>query len=103
VKNEGVNMTLQEAIKSGKRFKRCNDAYWLKFHGKESPFLTLKEADIFATDWEVEEKKVLVSEAQLVKAIEAVFYLGSMKEIVCNDLACELGLRKRETAYVGQV
>lgn len=97
-------MTLQEVVKSGKRFKRSNDSFWLKLNAKESPFLILKEADIFATDWEVENKVVTINEAQLKHAVEALACFGSVREIVCNELAIELGLKKRETPYsVGKI
>lgn len=52
-------MTLQEAIKSGKRFKR---PYWNTWHDRSSIGRTyICAVSILADDWEIEEKKVEVS------------------------------------------
>jgi len=54
-------MTIQEAIKSGKNFKRPIYREW------KSPRVAnwFCEEDILATDWEVEEKNITVTKEKL--------------------------------------
>lgn len=62
-------MTLQEAIKGGKRFRRKGQTYYLElFHGNNTP-LYLNAGDITADDWEVEEKKVTITESDFSAAL----------------------------------
>lgn len=59
-------MTIQEAIRSGKRFKRSEFStyqtavFWLETSA-------LNPEDILAIDWEVEEYKVEITEVQINK------------------------------------
>jgi hypothetical protein len=45
-------MTLVDAVRTGRRFKRPFHGVWTSFDGMS---LMLSEADILATDWQVEE------------------------------------------------
>lgn len=77
-------MNIIEAIKSGKRFRRRGQPRYLElFHDID---LCLSAVDITADDWEVEEKKVMITEA----AFEAAW-----------DRAVERGktYSPRESAY----
>lgn len=68
-------MKIQDAIASGKRFKRKD---WAKFDflaieqervldDSRVPY-SLGKSDILADDWEIEEKKVEITESQLREA-----------------------------------
>ncbi len=46
-----IRMTIQEAINSGKRYKRGSNTTWLDPNGKQYYF---DVADVLATDWEIE-------------------------------------------------
>jgi hypothetical protein len=63
-------MTIIEAIKSGKRFRRKNQqTYYNKFGHWDAPIGWIFSADdVLADDWEVEEKKVEITKAQLSAA-----------------------------------
>lgn len=73
-------MTLQEAIKSGKPFKRKSgkemDYLIINKEGYVSIFkyqfdrISLSKEDILATDWEIEEERISLSAAE----IRAAFY-----------------------------
>lgn len=56
-------MTIQEAIKSGKRYKRPHHACWYTI---ENQYITTKDA--LATDWEVKEETVTLNRDQLIDA-----------------------------------
>lgn len=92
-------MTIQEAIKSGKRFKRL---LWDKFYenvdhtrgyDEITRFFTLDE--IMATDWEIEEQKITITARQLFLAFDVavihsdkIYYIEKFK-----DLSHQLGFR----------
>lgn len=67
-------MTLQEAINSGKRFRRkgwtvvitADPTYWLQ----SGRTLHLSTADILADDWEIEEVRVTITATQFQKALD---------------------------------
>lgn len=75
-------MTLQEAIKSGKRFKRlCETPRSWRTTGRygiqystERIDIVLSTDDILAEDWEVEEKKIEITKSQLLKAIDVLLH-----------------------------
>lgn len=60
-------MTLIEAVKSGRKFKRPRDGDWLTVYGhNESQRVSVYLEDVLAEDWEVEpEEKRLFSISQL--------------------------------------
>lgn len=65
-------MTLQEAIKSGKRFKRAggeyfysNGKYLLDMEDINALHGTLNLEDILADDWEIEEEKLELTAGQI--------------------------------------
>ena len=65
-------MTLQEAIKGGKRFRRKGQTYYLElFHGNNTP-LYLNAGDIAADDWEVEATQRTITETSFESACDQV-------------------------------
>jgi hypothetical protein len=88
-------MNIIEAIKSGRRFRRRGQPRYLElFHDID---LCLSAVDITADDWEVEEKKVMITQEQLFKAywntLHTVAYLDNHRRIDHIDaIAKELGL-----------
>jgi hypothetical protein len=89
-------MTLIEAIKSGKKFKRAmhTPIMWVSANPVR---LTLDVRDILADDWEVEEKKVTITRADFDSACERaekknVNKFGLPICLGCDYIAKELGL-----------
>lgn len=58
-------MTLQDAIKSGKRFKRTLYEYYI--HRTDTIGFTVTE--VLADDWEIEEVKLTFTQHELAEAI----------------------------------
>lgn len=58
-------LTIIDAVKSGKRRKRACNPGW------EKPDLSYiyRTEDILATDWEIEEKKIEITESEFDKAL----------------------------------
>ena len=91
-------MTLQEAIKSGKRFKRPFDAAWIE----PVTGYYLEGEDILADDWEIEEQKVEITKSKLADAYDkaladwtACWSLGDKSKhysSVLNNMTRYLGL-----------
>lgn len=68
-KKEGkkeLGMTLQEAIKSGKPFKRRN---WPHYRANTDQ-IALRNVDILADDWEIEEEKIKLSRLDIDRALK---------------------------------
>jgi hypothetical protein len=85
-------MTLQEAIQTGKRFKRGKDTYWHRCMFGRETFLFSKE-DISAMDWEVEIKKVTITKADLMRAFSRIMQNSEYFHLPLQDsLLLELGL-----------
>lgn len=69
-------MTIIEAIKSGKRFKRKKDSFgiWIEAvmsdgnYFKGSSSLGLLPCEILADDWEIEEEKINLTKAQVIQS-----------------------------------
>lgn len=69
-------MTIIEAIKSGKGFKRPGDVEWhpngpnaaKRFH-IETCILSKNYCDVVADDWEVEEKSIELTRSKFLKAV----------------------------------
>ena len=86
-------MTIIEAIKSGKNFKRRHhgNTLWIS---KECLSLTIDKAALIADDWEVEEKKVEITHRDLLcawgRALKA--RVNANMIVYFDDLAKELGL-----------
>lgn len=57
-------MTIQEAVKSGKKYKRAKNSDWLY---PNTPYLVSLEG-ILATDWEIEEEKIELTRTQVIEA-----------------------------------
>jgi hypothetical protein len=87
-------MIIQEAIRSGRKFRRpCQD--WITITDKSiCCYLQLQVKDIMADDWEVEEKKVEITESRLRKALMKASYDQSFPSVksYCDWIAKELGL-----------
>lgn len=73
-------MTLQEAIKSGKRFRRRGALGWnaatppqTAAPNQQIPVYSLLGREILADDWEVEEKQVTITESHFESAISRAF------------------------------
>ena len=86
-------MTLQEVLKLGRRFRRENDMYWVRpFIGTDS--FVFSKADIEATDWIAEEKKVTITKNDVIQVIERAknnpAYFGTC---LTGILLSELGLQ----------
>lgn len=62
-------MTIQEAIKSGKRFKRSKETTYYRSDVLADHDL-IRVEDVMAIDWEVEEKKFEITEKEIKKMIE---------------------------------
>lgn len=90
-------MTLIEAIKSGKKFKRGN-SHWVEPEEAQFWFRAIDYSALIADDWEIEEQTVSVSLSDFNKARErAVQTMWTKKDtdhsIKMVDLvAKELGL-----------
>lgn len=93
-------MTIIEAIKSGKGFKRPGDVEWhpngpnaaKRFH-IETCILSKNYCDVVADDWEVEEKKIEIT-ARRIREIWDRSFLHAKSDVTyeCNLLIKELGL-----------
>ncbi len=70
-RDEGQEVTIQEAIKGGKRFKRPGHEEW--FINGSTYFYAgaFRYEDILAEDWIVEETPLQVTKDQLASAIRA--------------------------------
>jgi hypothetical protein len=93
-------MTLIEAIKSGKRFKReCFQEFLSMKHEKISfengidlTFVTLREKDYLADDWILEEKEITITESQLEDVIkQSLIKHGSSSSNFIEHIKKELG------------
>lgn len=91
-------MTIIEAIKSGKRFKRRGQDN-LMWSGPNPISITIDVKSLLSDDWEVEEKKVEITKAQLTKAWHRVMDRHTRTDSLhrplspcAYELAEELGL-----------
>lgn len=83
-------MTIIEAVKSGKRFRRKGDASGLWGCVDEAISVRLYRADILAEDWEIEEPRVEITRAQLQEAFERCWRANACYSL--SGIAKELGL-----------
>lgn len=63
-------MTIQEAIKSGKRYRLKHRETWLS----ERPvdLYHVSKDDLLSLDWEIEEDKIELSKTQIIRAIAKI-------------------------------
>lgn len=61
-------MNLIDAIKSGKRFKRREWSEYIELKYGIDTYIAYSAESIIAEDWEVEEKKIEITESQLLEA-----------------------------------
>lgn len=87
-------MTIIEAIKSGKRFRRSRWRMLLDGPSDSSVSVTLPWVDLLADDWEVEDKKVEINRNVLINAWGRALraQANGNPTVVLFDLAKELGL-----------
>lgn len=99
-------MTIIEAIKSGKRFKRKNDPIgFSKFSdffmscGPMNGHFAFRESDLLADDWEIEEKKVEVTRDKFLAIVNRLHsnaadgsFAFSVSDYALKILLKELGL-----------
>lgn len=101
-------MNIIEAIKSGKKFKRPNFNEWLCIRSFDHCALSefryvdpadgkaslseceLRPVDVLADDWQVEEKKIEITEMALERAVDKILCLGEWTNIK-SYLKKELG------------
>jgi hypothetical protein len=62
-------MTIVEAIKSNKKYKRKGDSEWYKI---DTPYV-FKKPDILADDWEIDET-IEISKSKLEELANMIFY-----------------------------
>lgn len=67
-------MTIIEAIKSRKRFKRSDTLIWKQYMSGDC----ISQRDILAEDWEIEEEKVEVTKAQLMEHWKQLTFVSSV-------------------------
>lgn len=86
-------MNIQEAIKSGKRFRRKGEKDW--YYNDPECFMSGIQKELSSDDWEVEEKTVTITAEQLETAFTAALksdaLTGSFYNIL-KELKKELGL-----------
>ena len=94
-------MTIIEAIKSGKRFRRTSEKGWLEYYDGKIHLkgevlgcdnLSLCATDILADDWEVEEQKVEINRLALCSAWVRA-HCGSLNCDQFEGFARELGFK----------
>lgn len=61
-------MNIIEAVKSGKRIRRRG---W-QFVTNVSEYMAMKNEDILSTDWEIEEKKIEITESEFDEACQSI-------------------------------
>lgn len=108
----GSKMTIIEAIKSGKRFKRPSFIHWMNgpngryglAHGVmggekkkvEDDFYCLSPECVIANDWEIEETMIQITHSQFIEAFTRAYRLDVTKaeqpgSLIGAALAKELG------------
>ena len=75
-------MNIIEAIKSDLPFKRKNGTYWY-IDAKDHSFV---KAEILATDWEVEERKIEITESELNQILNEVIGTHHAGSSICTEL-----------------
>ena len=75
-------MNILDAIKSGKIKKRTSNPEW---EDPSKRYLYTTD-DILATDWEIEERKIEITESEFDEAVEDIKYYGAI---------CPFKLKKR--------
>lgn len=99
-------MTIIEAIKSGKRFRRPGSKSWLnKPELGADQFLSTSDGtkrfvpmveDLLGVDWEIEEQRIEISKDELLKVGEAVMGRDSLQIIKLERIANLLGFTDDE-------
>jgi hypothetical protein len=80
-------MNLIEAVKSGKRFRRAVSpkGFDQPWYGQNKSYL-FEHHDILATDWEIEERKIEITESQLNQILNEVVGTHQAGSIICIAL-----------------
>lgn len=97
-----INLTLQDALKTGKHFRRPGKI-WREPLGPELGELrTFSEEDLLAMDWETDQRNIMITLQELRAAYmlshrQPINYIHSQK---FNDLARELGFEEDLSSHV---
>jgi hypothetical protein len=68
-------MNIIDAVKSGKKFKRPG-YIWTSSENLNRDYLRLTKDDILATDWEIEERKIEITETEFDEAVRQITILN---------------------------
>lgn len=82
-------MNLIEAVKSGKRFRRAVNPKGFERHWMSSEadhYNHVTREDIVADDWEIEERKIEITESQLNQILNEVVGTHQAGSIICIAL-----------------
>ena len=97
-------MNIQEAINSGKRFKRPQMLKWIEVRGRDLKFVpgdypaTLSAEDVLASDWETEKVKKELTADDVYQAVRRVNegpvrgFHATIYPSAAQELVEELGL-----------
>jgi hypothetical protein len=98
-----IGMTIQEAIQSGKPFRRkMNNKFFQAWNQPEWMTFSFSVEDILATDWELKEEKIELTRDQVVHALDVmqVFtdnvssrYTGYLAPSSLNMILVRLGFK----------
>lgn len=88
-------MTFLQALKNGKRFRRIGESEYFKvaeirLTGESGRVRMVGEADLDATDWEVEEKRSTINFTDLNRAVANAAQSASMTTAQVNSLKIKL-------------
>ena len=93
-------MNIIEAIKSGKRFKRAKNSVWIGPKEAQDLVRNIDYASLLADDWEVEEKKITITESAFEDAWDRAYQTSRLYDsqgrvyLFKSLVARELGLWK---------
>lgn len=79
---EGNEMDIKKAIESGSRIKRSETPFWID--PKQAYHYTPE--DILATDWEIEERKIEITESDFDGLIDEVHQMWTIPTNVWKEL-----------------
>lgn len=83
-------MTIQEAILSGKNFRRDQWVTW--YSNDDTKIHKFSQMDLMATDWEVEQEKVEITKERAIRAYRKFTYWNS-----------QLGMNPQEQEFLSDL
>lgn len=78
---EKKGMSIIDAVKSGKPFRRIGTKDWLLFDNEDTTW-SFDRITLLATDWEIEEKKIEITEARFDYVVNSLVAKGSLVESI---------------------